>query len=140
MFNIIKSVIDRGKFDLPDILDKIKTSYIIGDITEEQCQELQNLAQSNAKAEHSTDVIQKLIDLERRVLKLEALLKNDEESAPEEAPEGSEATYPEFASGKWYYGGDRISFEGKNYECTAPEGTVCVWNPKDYPAYWSEIE
>lgn len=140
MFNIIKSVIDRGKFDLPDILDKIKMSYITGDITEEQCQELQNLAQSNAKAEHSTDVIHKLIDLEKRILKLEELLAKDEESAPEEAPEGSEATYLEFKSGKWYYGGDKISFEGKNYECTAPEGTVCVWNPKDYPAYWQIIE
>ena len=140
MFKLFKSVIERGGFELSDMNKKIYTLYIKGEITEKQCQELQNLAQSNAKVKNDTDVIQKLIDLERRIMKVEELLAKDDVTSPEEAPEGSDTNYPEFESGKWYYGGHKITFEGKNYECIAPEGSVCVWNPKDYPAYWTEIE
>ena len=49
-------------------------------------------------------------------------------------------SYLEFVAGKWYYTGDRIAFEGKNYECIAPEGVVCVWSPLEYPVYWVKIE
>ena len=140
MHNIIKTVLQTGNFDLADMMKKIDTFFAKGNITEEQYQELQKLAQSNAKAENSTDIIRKMIDLENRILKLEEKLASEGKTTPDEAPEGSEANYPEFESGKWYYGGNKISFEGKNYECTAPEGAVCVWNPKDYPAYWQIIE
>lgn len=140
MFEVFKGVIERGGFELSDMNKKIYTSYIKGEITEKQCQELQTLAQSNATPKNDTDVIKKIIDLEKRILRMEEMLESGGEMTPDEAPEGSGTNYHEFASGRWYYGGDKISFEGKNYECTAPEGSVCVWNPKDYPAYWSEIE
>lgn len=54
-------------------------------------------------------------------------------------PEPPTEEYPEFVVGKWYYNGDKCSFGGKNYTCTAPTGTVCVWSPTDYPAYWKEV-
>jgi hypothetical protein len=140
MVNCFKSVIERGNFELSDMLKKIYVSYVKGEITEKECSELQNLAQGNAKPENDTDVIKKVASLEMRIMKVEELLAKDDVTSPEEAPEGSDTNYPEFESGKWYYGGHKITFEGKNYECIAPEGSVCVWNPKDYPAYWKEID
>jgi hypothetical protein len=51
----------------------------------------------------------------------------------------STESYDDYVPGKWYYGGDKASFNGKNYVCTAPEGTVCVWSPSEYPTYWREV-
>ena len=48
-------------------------------------------------------------------------------------------SYEEYTVGKWYYNGNKVSFDGKNYNCIAPEGVVCVWSPTEYPAYWEEI-
>lgn len=44
----------------------------------------------------------------------------------------------EYVAGKWYYKGDRISYNGAVYVCIAPDGVVCTWNPDEYPAYWLE--
>ena len=37
-----------------------------------------------------------------------------------------------------YYNGDKVTWNGKHYICTAPDDTACVWNPDAYPAYWQE--
>ena len=58
---------------------------------------------------------------------------------PEEEKEPDAEEYPEYEVGKWYYAGDKISFNGSNYVCIAPDGAVCVWSPADYPAYWEEL-
>ena len=50
------------------------------------------------------------------------------------------AIIKKYVVGKWYYNGDKCSFEGVNYVCIAPEGATCVWSPKDYPAYWEVAE
>lgn len=42
----------------------------------------------------------------------------------------------EYVPGKWYYKGDRISYNGAVYVCIAPNGVVSTWNPDEYPAYW----
>lgn len=47
-------------------------------------------------------------------------------------------TVEPFVAGKWYYRGDKVSFEGATYTCVAPEGAVCVWSPGDYPVYWEK--
>ena len=52
---------------------------------------------------------------------------------------GTEETVADFVDGKWYYGGDKCVFNGKNYVCTSPDGVVCVWSPEAYPAYWNEV-
>lgn len=41
--------------------------------------------------------------------------------------------------GKWYYNGDKITFEGVKYKCIAPDGVVCMWSPKEYPVYWELV-
>ena len=125
MYNIIKTVLNSGGYDLTAILKKIDTLWVQGKLTNAEYEELNSLARGGAKPENSIDIFHKLEELEKRVIALES------GESKEETEE-----YPEYEIGKWYYKGDKVTFEGKNYVCIAPEGTVCVWSPKDYPAYW----
>ena len=43
-----------------------------------------------------------------------------------------------YTPGTWYYRGDKVSFQGAVYTCTAPDGVVCVWSPAEYPVYWEK--
>lgn len=130
MYNIMKAVIEARTFELKDALTKINTFWAQGSITEAQRAELIALAQESAKVENSIDVLKKLEELDQRMNAVEELLKKDESEAPEEV------TYPEYVAGKWYRAGDVVMFNDAAYECIAPEGVVCVWNPEEYPTYW----
>ena len=132
MYNIIKTVITSGNFELTDIIRKIDTVWFEGKITDEEKSELVEMAQGKANPQHSMDLIAKVADLEKRVKILEA--KGNTATEGEEVTE----TYEPFEEGKWYYNGDKVSFEGNNYTCIAPEGTVCVWSPLAYPNYWAK--
>lgn len=127
MYSIVENVLKQGDYNLKDILNKIEVLWVKGKLTNEEKEELVAIARGGAKPENSLDVLAKLDELEKRVRALE-----DNTDKPDTE------TYPEFESGKWYYKGDKVSFEGENYICIAPEGTVCVWSPKDYPAYWEK--
>ena len=129
MYNIIKTVIETGNFELTDIIKKIDTVWFEGKITDEEKAELVEMAQGKANPQHSMDLVAKVADLEKRVKALETQKPTDEPT---------EETYEPFVEGKWYYNGDKISFDGKNYRCIAPEGTACVWSPSAYPNYWFE--
>ena len=123
---IFESVINRGGYDLSDLLKKIDSYHIEGKLTDTEKDELYRKARGEATP--NVDVMAKLMELEERVRKLESA----------EAPEQED--YPEYVPGKWYYTGDKISYGGKNYICSAPAGVVCTWNPDEYPAYWSVVE
>jgi hypothetical protein len=127
MFNTVKNVLSQGGYDLKDILNKIEVLWVKGKLTDEEHEELITLARDGAKPENSLDVFAKLDEFEKRI---RALKDNTDKPDAE--------TYIEFENGKWYYNGDKILFEGENYVCIAPEGTVCVWSPKDYPTYWEK--
>lgn len=133
MYNIMKAVIEARTFELKDALTKINTFWAQGSISEAQRAELIVLAQESAKMENSIEVMKKLEELDKRVTAVEKLLKKNESEAPEEV------AYPEYVAGKWCYAGDVVMYEGTAYKCVAPEGQVCVWNPKEYPAYWERI-
>lgn len=132
MYNIIKTVIESGSFELTDIIRKIDTVWLEGKITDEEKAELVEMAQGKANPQHSIDLIAKVADLEKRVKILEA------KETTSDGEEVTEEIYEPFVEGKWYYNGDKVSFEGKNYRCIAPEGTACVWSPSAYPNYWIE--
>ena len=143
MYNTIKNVISQKKYNLTDMLKKINAIWVMGHITEEQVEELTKMAQSNAKAEASVDVFKKLSELTVKQAEIESRIKALEDamaggSSDTETEEPTES-YLAFEVGKWYYAGDKVSFEGKVYECIAPSGAVCVWSPTDYPAYWEEV-
>lgn len=123
MYEVVKNVIAGGRYDLSVLLRKIDTLWVQGDLTNEQKTELVSLAQDNADITDSISILQKLEELDARVRALEG---------------GSPDDWPDYAAGKWYYTGDKVTFDGKQYICTAPQGQVCSWSPAEYPAYWQE--
>ena len=137
MFEIIKNVINSGRFELNDILTKIDTIWIQGDISEEQKAELVELARQKADYTQSIDFVEKLKDHDQAISNLEKRITSLEKGEPTEPVEPVE--YPEYVEGKWYYNGDKVSFKGKNFECIAPSGVVCTWSPEGYPTYWQEV-
>lgn len=128
MYEIIKSVINDGRYVLEDILVKIDTLWLQSSITDEQKQELVDLAREKADMSMSVNIMKKLEDLDKRV----SALENKEPSEPSEE-------YPEYVVGKWYYKDDKITFEGEKYVCIAPQGQVYTWSPSDYPSYWEKV-
>lgn len=132
MYNILKNHITNTAFDLPAVLNRIKSLHGRMEIDDTQRDELEALARKKATPDGSIKTAEKLLELEMRIRALEA--KHPAEEA------GEEAAYPEYVAGKWYYGGDQCSFKGKHYVCTAPENVTCVWSPEEYPAYWQRVE
>ena len=135
MWKIIEKVIESKNFELSDMLKKIDTLWVHGKIDDDTRSILSNKARENANVQNSFDVIKKLEELDKRVKELEAKANPDTEEETEDPKE----SYEEYKVGKWYYAGNRVMFEGKVYECIAPENATCVWSPTEYPAYWEEI-
>lgn len=140
MYEIIKNVINGKAYELTTMLSKIKTLWVEGDITDEQKEELVELARANAKPENSYAPLQNQI---------EALFANVRELAQEiaalknggVAPEEPTEEYPEYVSPTGahdaYKVGDKITYYGKKYICQKDN---CVWNPDDYPQGWKKVE
>ena len=139
MYEIIKNVIENKDYELVDMLYKINKMYIEAEITEEQKEELDNLARANANAENSYAPLQKQIDkiyekldnIETRINKLEGI---EEPSEPTEE-------YPEFVQPQGahdaYNIGDKVTYNGKKYTCKMNN---CVWTPDAYPSGWEEVK
>lgn len=145
MFEIIKSVIESKDYELKDILYKINKMYIESAITEEQKQELDNLARENANAENSYAPLQEQIEniygelanIKSRLDNLENGQAGEEggETEPSETEEYPEYKQPQGAHDA-YNTGDKITYNGKKYVCKM-DG--CVWNPDTYPDAWEEV-
>ena len=118
----------NGTFDLTDMLGKINTHHIAGNLTDADREELIRKAREKADPFGGVDVMAKLQELEERVRTLE--------EAKATGGDTTEETVPEYQVGKWYYNGDKVLFEGVVKTCTAPAGVVCTWSPAEYPAYW----
>ena len=149
MFDVIKSVLDGKRYELTDILKKIDYYWIAGKITDAQKDQLVSMAQEHANVNHSItseEVLKKLAEQEIAMQEMKvsittlqkavATLQGGGSDNPEIETDETTSGYPDFESGKWYYTGDKVTFDGARYICIAPEGTVCVWSPADYPAYW----
>lgn len=128
MYDVIKTVITEENFVLGELLSKIDYFFAKGSLTESEYAELKEKARSSAEPSKEADLFAKLMELEARVKKLEEGGVSNE----------GESTVEDFVVGKWYYNGNKCLWNGKVYTCIAPEGTVCVWSPTDYPAFWSK--
>ena len=128
MKKLFENVIARGGYDLGVMLKKIDSYHVEGKLTDAEKDELYAQARAGAKTEASVDMLAKLEELEARVRALE------EGGASGGGETGD--TVAEYVPGKWYYAGDRVTFEGRRYVCSAPKGVVCVWSPGVFPAYW----
>ena len=129
MKKLFENVIARGGYDLGVMLKKIDSYHVEGKLTDAEKDELYAQARAGADMKSSMDVLAKLEELEARVRALE-------EGGSSTGGNETGDTVAEYVPGKWYYAGDRVTFEGKRYVCSAPKGVVCVWSPGKYPAYW----
>lgn len=120
----------NGPFILSEIILTAKTLYASGDLTHIEYEDIINTARSKSEVIYETPdttILDKLVELENRIHAIEQQFAG-----------GGGEEYEDFVVGKWYYAGDKVHFNDKNYICIAPEGVVCVWSPADYPAYWEE--
>lgn len=111
-------------FDLSRMLQRIERHHILGNLSDPEREELILLAREKANPFAGVDVLKKLEQMESRLRALE------------EGIRGNDGNIPQFQAGTWYRAGDKVMFSGQAYICTAPENTVCIWNPREYPAYW----
>lgn len=137
MYQIIKNVITSGRYELNDILGKIDTIWVQGDLTDNQRTELIDLARENADPAASYAPLQDQIDqafaqikaLSERVALLEA------GETPEPAPEPVE--WPELVQPTGahdaYQTGDKVTYNGQRY-VSKIDGNV--WSPDAYPSGW----
>lgn len=132
MFRIIKSVINNKDFKLEDILYKINKMYIEDMLSEEEKNELDNLARSKAKMENSYDIQRQLDEIFARLEKLESNNATDEEVVVEEYPEYKQPT----GAHDSYKIDDKVTYNGKKYICRLDN---CVWSPETYPQGWEEV-
>lgn len=141
MYNIIKNVIESGRFELTDSLKKIDTIWVQGDISDEKREELIALARKRANPENSYANLRKQVDVIRRELEDHAVriqkLEGVDAVPVEEYPDWHQPTGTHDA----YYKDNGMTFtDGKKYLCIAPEGVAVVWGPDVYPAYWQAVE
>lgn len=136
MYNIIANVIQSGQFALEQMLGKIDTLWVQGDLTDGQREALIHLARSCALPENTYAPLQaQLTALAERVAALE------KQAGASQEPE---AQWPEYVQPTGahdaYHQGDQVTFRGKRYLCVAPEDVAVVWSPEVYPDYWQEVE
>lgn len=135
MYEIMKSVISAGGFKLAEIQRKIKKLYAIGDLTEEEMDNLLTLASGGVSTDaERPEVMKMLLSLAERI---EALEKKVDESAEpgEETPE-YEAWKPWDGISKDYTDGAVVShkdklwvsvFDGQNVWEPGTAGTENMW-------------
>lgn len=156
MYELIKQVINSKRYELASMLKKIDTVWIQGDITDEQKTELVELAQTNAVPENSYASYDKQIaDIYDQIKEIKATVNANAQgtAALKEAveklggtvttptePEEPADEYPEYkqptGAHDAYQVGDKITWNGKHYECTY---AGCTWNPDVYPQGWKQI-
>lgn len=154
MYSIIKNVIERGNYELRDMLNKIKEMYVENEITKENREELEDLARNKANSENSYAPLQQQIDnlykyvntlketveanaigtsaLKEAIAELGGTVTEPEIPVTEEYPEYKQPTGAHDA----YKVGDKITFEERKYKCILDN---CVWSPAEYPSAWEEI-
>ncbi|WP_286669414.1 hypothetical protein [Thomasclavelia cocleata] len=141
MYSIIKEVLIKGNYELVDVLNKINKLWIEGSLTEEERDELVNLARSNANPENSyTENTQQIANLWQYSQQLDIRLSKLEDGQggiePPLEEEWVEFVQPSGAHDS-YKIGNRVMFQGKKYICRV-DG--CVWDPLVYPQGWELVE
>lgn len=146
MYEIIKSVITAGRYELADMLKKIDTIWLQGSLTDDQRTELITLAREHAAPENSYAPVQKQLNiLFTNLAELAAAVKANSDAiavlqgGTVDQPEQEE--YPEYiqpaGAHDAYNTGDKITYGGRRYICRM-DG--CVWDPVTYPAGWMVVE
>lgn len=142
MYDEVMKVIETGSYDLADLLRRIDVLYAGGRLTDEEREELAGEARDKADpAAAYAPVEQRLEALEAWRTEVERRLVAIEAGGDE--PEEPEDEYPPYVQPTGahdaYHNGDKVTWNGEHYVCTAPDGVACVWDPGTYPAYWRAV-
>lgn len=142
MFETVQTIINSGGYDLADLTERIKTMYAMGELTEDEMEQLIEQAQTNAKPDDSYAPLNERVtaietwqrEVEERLDKLESSSSTDPGEPEEPADEWPEYKQPTGVHDA-YHVGDKITYNGKHYTCIY-DG--CVWTPDTYPQGWKE--
>ena len=136
MYDILKNVIAAGGFKLADIQHRIKKLYALGDLTEEQLDELLLLTQQKADPEaERPETLEMIRKLTERVVALERKLA-DQDDTTEEQQEYEKWTQPVSGLTDKYQHGAIVShngslwrsdFAGQNVWEPGAAGTEALW-------------
>lgn len=142
MYSVIKDVITKGSYELVDILNKINKLWVENALTEEQRNELVNLARTNAVPDNSyAENTQQIANLWEYYQQLDSRITALENNSGVE-PTEPEEEWPEYIQPTGvhdaYNAGDKITFtNGNRYICQMDN---CVWDPLAYPGAWELFE
>lgn len=140
MYEIVKNVINSGKYYLTDMLKKIDTLWIQGDLTEEQKTELKTLATENApREEESGELMKRIVERLDAVEKEVEILKNggvEPEPPTDEYPEWT--AYDGVNAGK-YMTGAKVTHRGEKYTSLVDNN---IWEPGVFgtETVWKKVE
>lgn len=139
MLQAFQAIISAGGYDLADIIQRIKTMYAMGDLTEDEMKQLLDFAAANA------DQDAMLPDMLERVGALETRLAAVEERVGKLEAGGVEPGEPEEPVNEWpewvrptskdtqYRKGDKVTFNGQHYVCQKNNVSS---SPEEDPTRW----
>ena len=142
MFETVKTIINAGGYNLTDLSQRIKTMYAMGELSNEEMEQLLEQAQTNAKPDDSyaplADRVKAIEEWETTVEERLSKLETGSQTGHSE-PKGPADEWPEYkqptGAHDAYHVGDKITYNGKHYTCLM-DG--CVWTPDAYPQGWRE--
>lgn len=123
MLATFQTIINAGGYDLADITQRIKTIYAMGELTEDEMNQLLESARSNAKLENSLpDPLTRLYNAEKRIGELESNIATL--TGATTIPETDE--WPDYirptSADKLYQAGTKMTFtDGKHYICNSDD-------------------
>ena len=142
MKELFINVINNGDYSLRDILRKINERHINNDLTDDEKNELEEMARNNAKAINDyAPMEQRLEEAFRRIEALEKRLEsNTETDEPVEGEEEVVEEYPEYVKPTGghdaHMKGYKTTYKGKKFISLIDNN---VWTPDEYPQGWKEV-
>lgn len=136
MFDIIKSAISAGGYKLTEIQHKIKKLFLLGDLTEEQMDELLAMASGGVSTDaERPETLAMIHTLAEKIEALEARVKalegGKEEGGNDDATEPEQSVYAEWKPwdgiSKDYQKGAIVSHNGELWESVFDGQNV--WEP-----------
>lgn len=133
MKNVFESAIQRGGYDLSDMLRRINEYHISGMLSDQERAALTIMAREQAAAP---------MNVSEEISRLWAALRDlDNRVAAHHSSSPTVAEWPAWhqptGAHDAYFAGDGMTYtDGLRYLCIAPDGVACVWPPEVAPDYW----
>lgn len=144
MYQIVKTLIESGGFDLTDMLGRIEVLFARGQLTEEESAELLEMAREHADMAVAYPELSAMVtELEVWRRDVDERLKALEGTGEPEPPEEDEypAWHTPTDAHDAYYKDDKMTYtDGKKYVCVAPEGYGVTYGPDVLPGMWELVK